>query len=446
MKRKFRTLLFLFSVFVIFQTPVFAETGNEDVCNPAKSWFAGNSNSFGNDIRKTTVNHMTSIVTDYSFKSATGAEIGQYMGCINNFKAQVPDMDLDNTMSCDNETAQEICESLTNQFAYATDPLAFDKFRKSPVAGSLLGISYSLENSITYQPIPVNMAYFFKHYAGKIPLVNQTAFAQSANYRPEELFRVLLDVWKVTRNLAFGLMSIIMLYVGIAIITRKQINQQTVVSIQYALPKIVIALVLITFSYPIGAGLTSIAWSLRNSAGSIVESLYSGLAGDSLGVKMLPSLGIIIGILAASFLGSLGAAVPIAATVLILGILTLVVVHIMVLIKTFVILFKMLVKIVSAPLEFAIYAIPGNESRLGDWFKQMAVYTLSLVALGGIPVLVHQVGASFLSADSAGWFGSALLTIFAPFFVYIFGFSLAVKMPEKIEAMIMGSKTGGKKR
>ena len=62
------------------------------------------------------------------------------------------------------------------------------------------------------------------------------------------------DLWMIFRNFAFLIMVIVMVVIGFMIMFRSKINAQTVISLENALPKIVIAMILITFSYAI-AGL-----------------------------------------------------------------------------------------------------------------------------------------------------------------------------------------------
>lgn len=61
----------------------------------------------------------------------------------------------------------------------------------------------------------------------------------------------LLSLWKASRNLAYGIIIIVMIAIGFMIIFRAKIDPKTVISVQAALPKIVLTLILITFSYPI---------------------------------------------------------------------------------------------------------------------------------------------------------------------------------------------------
>ena len=61
----------------------------------------------------------------------------------------------------------------------------------------------------------------------------------------------LLPLWKASRNIAYTILVIVMIVIGFMVIFRMKIDPKTVISIQAALPKIIITLLLITFSYPI---------------------------------------------------------------------------------------------------------------------------------------------------------------------------------------------------
>lgn len=61
----------------------------------------------------------------------------------------------------------------------------------------------------------------------------------------------LLPVWKIARNISYTILIIVMVVIGFMIIFRMKIDPKTVISLQAALPKIIITLLLITFSYAI---------------------------------------------------------------------------------------------------------------------------------------------------------------------------------------------------
>ncbi len=64
----------------------------------------------------------------------------------------------------------------------------------------------------------------------------------------------LLTLWKAMRNIAYALLIIVLLILGLMIMFRSKIDARTTIGIQSALPRIIVTLILITFSFPI-AGL-----------------------------------------------------------------------------------------------------------------------------------------------------------------------------------------------
>jgi len=66
--------------------------------------------------------------------------------------------------------------------------------------------------------------------------------------------RPILPLWKAFRNLAYLFFTIVFIVIGFAIMFRVKLDPQTVISIQNAIPRVVVALILVTFSYAI-AGL-----------------------------------------------------------------------------------------------------------------------------------------------------------------------------------------------
>ena len=59
----------------------------------------------------------------------------------------------------------------------------------------------------------------------------------------------ILPIWKAFRNVAYLLMAVVMIVLGFMVMFRKKIDPKTVVTAQNAIPRVIIALVLITFSY-----------------------------------------------------------------------------------------------------------------------------------------------------------------------------------------------------
>lgn len=69
-----------------------------------------------------------------------------------------------------------------------------------------------------------------------------------------------LDIWKAFRNIVYLAFVLIFVIVGLAVMFRVKIDARTVYTIQNQLPRIVVALILVTFSYAIAAFLIDLMW------------------------------------------------------------------------------------------------------------------------------------------------------------------------------------------
>ncbi len=70
----------------------------------------------------------------------------------------------------------------------------------------------------------------------------------------------LLPLWQGFRNIAYALVAVMLIVVGFMVMFRKKIDPKTVVTVQNSLPRIVVVLLLITFSYAIAGFLIDIMY------------------------------------------------------------------------------------------------------------------------------------------------------------------------------------------
>jgi len=68
------------------------------------------------------------------------------------------------------------------------------------------------------------------------------------------------QIWTVTRNIAYAFSIVVVLIFAFMIMFRVKLNPQTVVTVQSALPKVIIALILATFSYAIAGFLIDLTY------------------------------------------------------------------------------------------------------------------------------------------------------------------------------------------
>lgn len=120
--------------------------------------------------------------------------------------------------------------------------------------GGLIGVSSNLI-AMTFTPsIHVND---FSTYLASNFGITKSAYAQGTGFTG---LNPLLDAWIAFRNIVYILFVIVFVFIGIAIMLRVKIDPRTVMSVQNQIPKIIISLVLITFSYAIAGLLIDLMW------------------------------------------------------------------------------------------------------------------------------------------------------------------------------------------
>lgn len=233
----------------------------------------------------------------------------------------------------------------------------------------------------------------------------------------------ILPIWKVFRNSAYILFSIIFISIGVAIMLRVKISPQAVITIQSSIPKIITSLILVTFSYAIAGLLIDLSYLFQgvflsilfNSKNGVSSTLFpgdlinptfsqlmkadfwdiNGLATKAVPVAALTAIagvpaGIIAGVISAV---TFGAGFPVAVLAGSASfILIFLIILIMILIYTIKFFFGMIkcyiniiLKIILAPLEIALGAIPNMKMGFSSWsfnlIANLAVFPISIIFL-----------------------------------------------------------------
>lgn len=79
------------------------------------------------------------------------------------------------------------------------------------------------------------------------------------------------DIWKLFRDVSYMLLVVFLMAIGFMIMFRTKLNPQTVISVENALPKIVIALILITFSFAIAGFLIDLMYIITSIMISVMS-------------------------------------------------------------------------------------------------------------------------------------------------------------------------------
>ncbi len=122
--------------------------------------------------------------------------------------------------------------------------------------------------AVLYEYPAANTGVWVADAASNIGLIPK-AYAQGIGF---SALSPLLNLWKAFRNVAYSFLIIVLLVIGLMIMFRAKIDPRTVISLQSALPRIVITLILITFSYPIAGFLIDLMYVILFLGISVVAS------------------------------------------------------------------------------------------------------------------------------------------------------------------------------
>jgi len=224
----------------------------------------------------------------------------------------------------------------------------------------------------------------------------------------EELQLAGVDVmWGRVRNIAYVMFVIVMIVIGFMIMFRSKIGGQTMVTVGNAIPNVIIALVLVTFSFAIAGliidlgGLILIFISSIYSGKSIVDyTEFIGISGPFEIFKIVITgkgsifnwgfaggagiTGLVVALIAAlsGTLAIPGVGEGVLAGLLVGGIVVVLVFLVIAgivgygAIKLWIMLLKsyitIILQVIAAPIIIMIAALPGNMKAFTNWMKGIA--------------------------------------------------------------------------
>lgn len=229
----------------------------------------------------------------------------------------------------------------------------------------------------------------------------------------------IVDLWSFTRNLAYAFYVVIMIIIGFMIMFRNKIGGQVMVTLGNSIPKIVISLVLVTFSFAIIGIIIDIGGILRN----VISNLYYP-DNSELAINVHNPFQLLGGFWGKNFIEPLAGILPegnlnlmdwvlnfgknlgqtilnllfsiVATGFVIFGAVKLWVT----LVKTY---FALLINVITAPLTIAIGALPGNSASLINTFKSAArnvlVFPIAF-AIVNLPYVLDNAGISLKFPES----------------------------------------------
>lgn len=116
--------------------------------------------------------------------------------------------------------------------------------------GGLIGFTTGIIGGLLSTP-PIHAQQYVADISSSFGLIPRANAQASTNIGGAggQVVSGVYNLWQVSRNMSYILMSIIFIVIGLMVMFRQRINPQTVITVQNALPGLVIGLVLITLSY-----------------------------------------------------------------------------------------------------------------------------------------------------------------------------------------------------
>ncbi len=368
----------IFSIIVIFTAFILL------FFTPPKTQAAGNW--IGEDIPKgimeAVINKTANLAgTDFYSLSAVFTSLGLFLGGV------VPGVTAPANVYIDNP---EYANTMNNQ--------------------SALGSANRMIASI-YQNKPVDLSLWIKDAGQTLGFVPKQAHAQGVGFKG---LAAVLPIWKAFRNISYLFLAIVMVAIGFMVMFRKKIDPKTVVTVQNALPNIVITMLLITFSYAIAGLMIDIMYLVIIFGVNILVPLDQGIfktglfkadqntASQLMTGNMFTLLGQMIWGATGAFddllryliagnpqnwlqgLGAVGAGVlatPFIVVILAVAILFGYIRIIFLLGGAYI---NIIISVIFAPLLILMDAIPGNQSFV-SWFNNLladlAVFPITIILL-----------------------------------------------------------------
>jgi len=278
-------------------------------------------------------------------------------------------------------------------------------------------------SSTLYTNQPASSVEYLADLGSNIGIV-KPALAQGTGFAA---FSPILVLWKAFRDIAYLAFVIIFVVVGLMIMFRKKIDPRTVATVQDALPRIVVTLILVTFSYAIGGLIIDISTLITKLIGNAFAS--TGLiAIPRPDITAIPQYQTGAGILNELYTDSIFSLVyPLITSKSIataiagpdfwtqevggqaLSVLGWITFQVVFAILGFFVMFKIffaligpyvsvVLTIVFAPIQLLVGAIPGSPNSVTKWIKNL----IANVAVFPVTMTMLFIAAIFKSGNSCG--------------------------------------------
>lgn len=153
-----------------------------------------------------------------------------------------------------------------------------DKNKTSQIGG-LIGFLPKIFGAVYAQPATTSE--YVRYLASNFGIVKPANAQNNTNDNGFIMLKPIQELWKASRNIAYLFFVIIFVIIGLAIILRVRIDPRTVMSIDNQIPRIIIGIILITFSYGIAGFLIDTMWLVTYTGINVVTSAVPNITNPS---------------------------------------------------------------------------------------------------------------------------------------------------------------------
>jgi len=142
---------------------------------------------------------------------------------------------------------------------------------KKQIGGAIGGMGNMI--TMLYTP-PIHTSDYFKNLAQNFG-ISKTAYAQTGGKGFVGL-QPLMGLWTSFRDIVYTLLVIVFVVIGIGVMLRLKIDPRTVMSIQNQIPKFIVGLLLVTFSFAIAGFLVDLMWVSNSVVFNVISKSATG--------------------------------------------------------------------------------------------------------------------------------------------------------------------------
>ncbi len=143
--------------------------------------------------------------------------------------------------------------------------------------GTITGLAYLAGNLAVFKP--ASGIGYIKTTASRLHVIPEAYAQTGAGYIT---LSPVQGLWIIVRNISYTFMVLVIIAMAFMIMFRVKISPQVVISIQSALPRVVTALILITFSYAIAGFLVDLTYVVVGAFAAMIKIGGSSISNGSL--------------------------------------------------------------------------------------------------------------------------------------------------------------------